>query len=111
MSTHHYRNDRNQTVILRCVGANAFFQEKVMFPFEKWLFSCPPETRVDIWTHGIGGAELVDSMPADELQGPETCDGIDPAEPPSLWQIIGVAPLESDLVEQFDSRKRDPRPG
>ena len=101
MGTHHYRNARNQMVILRCVGANAFFQEKVIFPFEEWLFSCPPETRIDIWTHAIGGAELLDSMPAEDLQGPATCDGNDPAETPSLWQTIGVAPLETDLVEQL----------
>lgn len=82
MGTHHYRNARNQIVILRCVGADAFFQEKVIFPFEDWLFSCPPETRIDIWTHGIGGAELLDSMPAEHLQGPAHCDGNGSAEPP-----------------------------
>ena len=101
MKSHHYRNDRNQMVILRCVGADAFFQEKVIVPFEDWLFSCPPETRVDIWTHSIGGAELLDSRPADDLHGPTSCDGNDPAEPPSLWQTIGVAQLESDLAEQL----------
>lgn len=101
MGTHHYRNARSQMVILRCVGADAFFQEKVIFPFEDWLFSCPPGTRIDIWTHGIGGAELIDSMLADDLQGPATCDGIAPAEPPSLWQAIGVAPMELEMVEQF----------
>jgi hypothetical protein len=101
MDTHHYRNARNQMVILRCVGADAFFQEKVIFPFEDWLFSCPPETRIDIWTHGIGGAELLDTMPAEDLPGPAHCDGNAPAEPPSLWHTIGVAPLEADLVEQF----------
>jgi len=101
MCTHHYRNARNQMVILRCVGANAFFQEKVIFPFEEWLFSCPPETRIDIWTHAIGGAELLDSMPADDLLGPAHCEGNGPAEPPSLWHTIGVAPLETGLVEQF----------
>jgi len=88
-------------VIIRCVGAGAFFQEKVIFPFEDWLFSCPPETRIDIWTHGIGGAELLESMPAEGLPGPAHYDGNAPAVPPSLWHTIGVAPLEADLVERF----------
>ena len=67
MCTHHYRNARNQMVILRCVGANAFFQEKVIFPFEEWQWSCPAQSRVDIWSHSLTGAELVESFPAEEV--------------------------------------------
>lgn len=33
-----------------------FFPEKVVFPFEDWLFRCPPHSRV-IWTHGLKGAD------------------------------------------------------
>ncbi|MCP9806906.1 DUF1830 domain-containing protein [Cyanobium sp. T1B-Tous] len=48
MGDHHYRNDCGQMVILRCIGLNAFFQEKIVFPLEDWLFDCPSESRVDI---------------------------------------------------------------
>lgn len=68
MGIHHYRNDLEQMVILRCIGPNAFFQEKVVFPLEDWLFDCPPESRVDIWSHGLTGVELLDSISADDLQ-------------------------------------------
>lgn len=67
MNTCHYRNDSSQMVILRCVGEGAFFFEKVVFPFEDWLFDCPAQSRVDIWSHGLGGAELRASIEADDL--------------------------------------------
>lgn len=57
-----YQNSTSQMVIVRCVGPNAFFQERVLFPFEEWTFECPPHSRLDIWTHGLSGAELVDSL-------------------------------------------------
>jgi len=41
--------------------------EKVVFPFEECLFRCPPQSRVDIWTHGLTGAEQLDSINAQEL--------------------------------------------
>ena len=62
-----YRNTSRQMVILRCIGPEAFFQEKVVFPFEDWLFRCPPHSRVDIWTHGLTGAEQLDSINAEDL--------------------------------------------
>lgn len=68
MGTCQYRNISGQMVILRCIGPEAFFQEKVILPFEDWQFCCPPQSRVDIWTHGITGAELLDSIPADDLR-------------------------------------------
>ncbi|MCP9842034.1 DUF1830 domain-containing protein [Synechococcus sp. J7-Johnson] len=68
LDTCHYRNTSGQMVILRCIGPEAFFQEKVVFPFEDWQFCCPSQSRVDIWTHGIMGAELLDSVQADDLR-------------------------------------------
>lgn len=62
-----YRNSTSQMVILRCIGPEAFFHEKVVFPFEACLFSCPTSSRVDIWTHGLSGAELLDSLAAEDL--------------------------------------------
>lgn len=52
-----YRKTSSQIVILRCIGPQGFFLEKVVFPFEDRLFRSPPESRVDIWCHGsTGGA-------------------------------------------------------
>lgn len=68
MSVHHYHNDCDRMVILRCVGPNAFFQEKVVFPLEDWFFECPPKSQVDIWSHGLTGVELLDSISADDLK-------------------------------------------
>ena len=67
MDTCLYHNTSNQMVILRCIGPEAFFQEKVIFPFEEWLFSCPPQSRVDIWSHGLMGVEQLDSINAEDL--------------------------------------------
>ena len=54
-------------VILRCIGPEAFFLENVVFPFEEWLFRCPSQSRVDIWSHGLMGAEQLDSINAQDL--------------------------------------------
>lgn len=62
-----YHNTSNQMFILRCIGLEAYFQEKLIFLFEDWLFCCPLYSRVDIWTHGLAGAEQLDSINAEEL--------------------------------------------
>ena len=54
-------------VILRCIGPGNFFLEKVVFPFETCSFECPPESEVEVWSHGIGGTELVETRDAREL--------------------------------------------
>lgn len=63
-----YANLRGQLVILRCVGPGHYFHEKVIFPFEDWMFACPRDGDVQIWSHGIGGAELLETFDAAELQ-------------------------------------------
>ena len=62
-----YRNASDRMVILRCLGHGQFYLERVVFPFEMLTFSCPSQARVEIWTHGLGGPELVESLMADEL--------------------------------------------
>ena len=62
-----YRNASDRMVILRSCGPNAFFLERVVFPFELLSFQCPMESEVEIWTHGLGGPELLESCPAQEL--------------------------------------------
>lgn len=62
-----YRNTSDRMVILRCVGPEQFFLERVVFPFELLSFTCPPQSVIKIWTHGLGGPELVESIQAQEL--------------------------------------------
>lgn len=62
-----YRNTSDRMVILRCVGPEQFFLERVVFPFELLSFQCPPRSEIKIWTHGLGGPELVESIQAQEL--------------------------------------------
>lgn len=59
------RNVSGSMLILRCVGPETFFQEKVIFAFEQGQWSCPPESRVDIWSHSLTEADLVESFLAD----------------------------------------------
>jgi len=54
-------------VIVRCLGPQEFFLERVVFPFELLSFLAPPDSEVQIWTHGLGGPELVESIPVAEL--------------------------------------------
>jgi len=62
-----YRNGSDRIVILRCLGPEEFFLERVVFPFEMLNFDCPKDSEVKIWTHGLGGPELVDSLQAKDL--------------------------------------------
>jgi hypothetical protein len=62
------RNTSNPMVILRCIGPETFFQEKVAFLFEDWLFRCRPHSRVNIWRYGLTGAEQLDSIDAQDLR-------------------------------------------
>jgi hypothetical protein len=67
METCHYRNSTARLVILRCIGAEAYFLEKVIFPFEDWCFQAPIDADVELWTHGLGGAELLERFDAGTL--------------------------------------------
>jgi hypothetical protein len=67
METCFFRNTSERMVILRCVGPDSYFREKVMLPLEQFVWDCPAESRVDLWSHGISGAELLDSLDAAEL--------------------------------------------
>jgi hypothetical protein len=54
-------------VIARCLGPDCFFLERVVFPFELLSFQCPDDSELEIWTHGLGGAELVETIPVSDL--------------------------------------------
>lgn len=62
-----YRNASDRMVILRCIGPEQFFLERVVFPFELLSFECPPNSEVEIWSHSLGGPEMVESFPSREL--------------------------------------------
>jgi hypothetical protein len=64
-----YRNASDRMVILRCLGPQNFFLERVVFPFEPMSFHCPPGSEVEIWTHSLGGPELVERLDAAALSG------------------------------------------
>ena len=74
-----YRNSSDRMVIVRCIGPSQFFLERVVFPVELLNFLAPPESVVEIWTHSLGGAELLEDFPASDLQLNITDVGIDSA--------------------------------
>ena len=74
-----YRNGTDRMVIVRCIGPQEFFLERVVFPFELLSFECPAASEVEIWTHGLGGPELLETLHAAELL----------IEPPLLEAVQG----------------------
>jgi hypothetical protein len=71
-----YRNASDRMIILRCIGPDRFFLERVVFPFELLTFQCPRDSEVEIWTHGLGGPELLESIESRELRmDPEPIGG------------------------------------
>ena len=62
-----YRNGSDRMVIVRCLGPEEFFLERVVFPFELLSFLAPEESVVEIWAHALGGPELLESLPVAEL--------------------------------------------
>lgn len=62
-----YRNTSDRMVILRCLGPGQFFLERVVFPFEQLSFLCPRGSEVEIWTHSLGGPELVERFEAEAV--------------------------------------------
>ena len=80
-------------VIVRCIGPDEFFLERVVFPFELLSFLAPPESIVQIWTHSLGGAELRESIEVEDLcvdlSGLESASG--PAAPAAMAESAGMA--------------------
>jgi hypothetical protein len=62
-----YRNASDRMIILRCLGPKEFFLERVVFPFEMLSFQCPEGSEVEIWTHGLGGPELRETIAVSDL--------------------------------------------
>jgi hypothetical protein len=66
----------------------------VVFPFEMLNFACPKDSEVKIWTHGLGGPELVESMLAEDLILDSSLPSMDP-EARSVPGLTGFF-VESD---------------
>lgn len=62
-----YQNRSDRMVILRCIGPDQFFLERVVFPVEILGFEAPPASEVEIWSHSLGGPELLERFLAEEL--------------------------------------------
>ena len=53
-----YKNQTNRMVVMRCVGTNNFFLERVLFPKDIITFKAPIEARVEIWGNELYGPKL-----------------------------------------------------
>jgi hypothetical protein len=89
-----YRNSSDQMVIIRCAGEDGFYLERVVFPFELLTFECPPQSELEIWTHGLGGAQLLERLTSQELLL-EACHG-----PVPLEMISSQAGARLELAEE-----------
>ena len=53
-----YRNPKDRMIVIRCLGPNNFFYEKVLFPHELVGFLAPENAILEIW-----GIEHNDNYP------------------------------------------------
>ncbi len=58
MPQFNYRNSSCNMVVLRCIGADNFFLERVLFPSEEIVFSAPEDSKVEIWGNELYGPKL-----------------------------------------------------
>tara|TARA_Y100000991_G_scaffold68916_1_gene51555 strand:+ start:1123 stop:1377 length:255 start_codon:yes stop_codon:yes gene_type:complete len=67
-----YQNDTSRMVIVKCIGANHFYREKVVMPTEVFWFEAPKDARLEIWKMSMSGqmlhvrADVSDYAMADE---------------------------------------------
>ena len=53
-----YQNDTSRMVIVKCIGANHFYREKVVMPTEVFWFEAPEDARLEIWKMSMTGQML-----------------------------------------------------
>ena len=58
MDDYLYTNSTPKMVVLKCIGENHFYLEKVILPSETYWFNAPEESRVEIWQMAINGQLL-----------------------------------------------------
>lgn len=62
-----YNNARDRVVVLRCRDRHHATLERVLFPTESLDFQFSEEGVAEVWSHGMGGAELLERRPMHEL--------------------------------------------
>jgi len=45
-------------IVLRCIGSESFFLERVLFPAEEIALSVPYESKIEIWGNELYGPRL-----------------------------------------------------
>ena len=50
-----YQNDTSRMVIVKCIGADHFYREKVVMPTEVFWFEAPDDARLEIWKMSMTG--------------------------------------------------------
>tara|TARA_B100000700_G_C14409551_1_gene563028 strand:+ start:128 stop:367 length:240 start_codon:yes stop_codon:yes gene_type:complete len=50
-----YKNKSSKLLVIRCIGSNNFFLEKVIFPFEDFFFLAPHGSKIEILGNDIDG--------------------------------------------------------
>ena len=53
-----YQNDTSRMVIVKCIGADHFYLEKVVMPTEVFWFEAPKDARLEIWKMSMTGQML-----------------------------------------------------
>lgn len=53
-----FKNNESHMIILRCVGGDNFFLERVLFPMEVFTFVVPLNSIVEIWGNELYGPTL-----------------------------------------------------
>ena len=53
-----YSNTTPKMVVLKCIGENRFYLEKVVMPAETYWFNAPKDSRVEIWQMAMNGQLL-----------------------------------------------------
>ena len=62
-----YKNEHSRMLIVRCIGENSFYVEKVVLPSEIIAFEAPKDARVEIWGNDLSGLHIEDTIIVGEL--------------------------------------------
>ena len=57
-----YKNEHSRMLIVRCIGENSFYVEKVVLPSEIIAFAAPKDARVEICGNDLSGLHIEDTI-------------------------------------------------
>ena len=63
-----YKNISGGMVVLKCIGLNRFFLERVIFPQEVFSFLAPEGSHVEIWGIESYGPKLEERLRISDLK-------------------------------------------